>query len=70
MYKLAMTLCLTFRVNKIRFWLLSPIDAKMPPLNIHTAVSRKARGLNFGMSLHLHPFFVNVSSQGSGKPVQ
>ena len=62
-----MTLCLTFRVNKIRFWLLSPTDAKMPPLNIHTAVSRKARGLNFGTSLHLHSFFEYVNSKGSGK---
>ena len=31
-------------------------------------VSSKARGLNFGPSLHLHPYFVYESSEGYGKP--
>ena len=26
-----------------------------------------ARGLKFGLSLHLHPYFVYASSEGSGK---
>ena len=29
-------------------------------------VSRKARGLHFGLSLYLHPYFLYVSSQRSG----
>ena len=35
-------------------------------LNYHrliAEVSSRARGLNFGQSLHLHPCFVNTSSQ-------
>ena len=30
-------------------------------------MSSKARGLNFGPSLHLHPYFVDASSEGSGE---
>ena len=30
-------------------------------------VSGKARDLNFGLSLHLHPYFVCASSEGSGE---
>ena len=32
--------------------------------------NRKPRGLNFGLSFHLHPYFVYASSDGSGKSVQ
>ena len=31
---------------------------------------REARGLNFGLSLHVHPYFVYVSSGGCGESVQ
>ena len=34
-----------------------------PPCDI----SSKGRGLNFGLSLHLHPYFVYASSKGSGE---
>ena len=27
-------------------------------------------GLNFSVSIHLHPYFVHASSQGSGETVQ
>ena len=29
--------------------------------------SNKTRDLNFGLSLHLHPYFVYAGSQGSGE---
>ena len=31
----------------------------------HTDVSSKIKGLQFGLSLHLHPYFVYGSSEGS-----
>ena len=40
---------------------------QMPLINAHAVVSSGARGLNFGLSLHLHPYFVYASSKGSGK---
>ena len=39
----------------------------MPLVNTHADVSSEARDLNFGLSSHLHPYFVYVSSQGSGE---
>ena len=41
--------------------------AQKPTLNDHAGISRRARGLNFGQSLHLHPYFAYVSSEASGK---
>ena len=38
-----------------------------PPLNAYAGVYRRARGLKFALSLHLHPFFVYISSKGSGE---
>ena len=35
--------------------------------NSHADVSSRVRRLNFGPSLYLHPYFVYVSSEGSGK---
>ena len=48
---------------------LSPVSpgAQKPPLNPYADVSSRARGLNFGPSLHLHPNFVNESIEGSGR---
>ena len=40
---------------------------QQPPLNVHADLSRRARGLNFGLSLHLHPFFAYITSKGFGK---
>ena len=31
---------------------------QMPPLNTDANVSSRARGLKFGLSLHLHPYFM------------
>ena len=30
--------------------------------NMHVQLASEARGLNFGLSLHLHPYFVHASS--------
>ena len=38
-------------------------------INNHSDISIKARGLMFGTSLHLHPFFVYGRSEGSSKSV-
>ena len=42
---------------------------KMPLINMHTDVSRNDTGLIFSQSLHLHPYFVYASSEGSGVSV-
>ena len=36
-------------------------------LKAHADLSSKARGLNFGPRIHLHPYDVYTSSEGSGK---
>ena len=38
-----------------------------PVINTHAGVSNGARSLQFGLSLHLHPFFVYASSEDSGE---
>ena len=38
--------------------------AQKPTLNAYADVSS---GPNFGLSLHLHPYFVYASSEGAGK---
>ena len=50
----------------MRFWYY-PIYTQTPPLNAHADVSSRARGLNFGQRLYLHPYFVYTSSKGSGR---
>ena len=35
-----------------------------------TDISRRAGGLNFYLSLHLHPYFVYTSSECSGESAQ
>ena len=42
--------------------------AQEPHLNTHDVVSMEAIGLNFCPSIHLLPYFVYVSSEGSGEP--
>ena len=34
-----------------------------PPLNSHSDISSRFRELNFGLSCHLHPYFVYVNSK-------
>ena len=41
--------------------------AQASPLNAHADISRRARGLNFGLSLPLLPYFVYARRKGSGK---
>ena len=41
----------------VKFW----------PLKDHTDVSRGTRGLNCSLGLHLHPYFVYESREGSGE---
>ena len=36
-------------------------------LNAHADISREVSNLNFGLGLHLHPYFVYATSQGSGQ---
>ena len=43
--------------------------AQKSPSNAHAHISIWASGLNFGLTLHLHPYNVNRSSKGSGKCV-
>ena len=42
---------------------------QMSVINTHADISRKASGLRFGLSLHLHQYFVYVSSEGSAESV-
>ena len=37
-----------------------------PSLNTHTDISSLARGQNFGLSFHVHPYIVYTSSEGYG----
>ena len=39
--------------------------AQKHPLNAFADVASRIRGLNFGLSLHLHQFFAYASSEGS-----
>ena len=43
--------------------------AQKPQRKTHADVSSEIRGLSLGLSLYLHPYFVNTSSGGSGKSV-
>ena len=36
-------------------------------LMLEAVVSSEAKGINFGLVLHLRPYFVYASSEGSGK---
>ena len=36
-------------------------------INAHADISSNVRGLDFGLSLHLHPCFMYASSKGSGE---
>ena len=40
---------------------------QMPLIYAHAGTSTKARGINFGLSLHLHPYIVYTSGKGSGE---
>ena len=37
------------------------------PLNTQADISSRSRGLNFGLSLHLHPNLVYASRESSGE---
>ena len=45
------------------------IYAYIPLINAATDVYSVAKGLNLGLSLYLHPYFVYVSREGSGESV-
>ena len=40
---------------------LLSLHAQMPLINTHADVSSEARGLNFSLSFHLHPYNVYAS---------
>ena len=42
---------------------------RKPSIKHHADISSRTRGPNFGTSLHLHPYFVYASSEGSGEYV-
>ena len=44
--------------------------AQKLPINTHADASSGARVLNFSQSIHLHPYFENANSKGSGEYVQ
>ena len=37
------------------------------PLTVHADICSQARGKIFGLSIHLHPYFVHASREGSGE---
>ena len=41
--------------------------AQKPTFDPHADLSSRVRGLNFGLSLHLYPYFMYVSSKVSGE---
>ena len=43
--------------------------AQMPQINVNAELSSEVRCLNFGLILHLHPYFVYASSDDSGASV-
>ena len=43
--------------------------AQMSLINVRADLFRGARGLVFGMSLHLQPYFAFASNEGSGESV-
>ena len=43
------------------------VCAQMPLIKVHADVSSVTRNQNFGLSFHLQPNFVYVSSEGSGQ---
>ena len=47
----------------MRFWYLYIAYERKPPINEHADNSSGARGLR----LHLHPYFVYLSSEGAGE---
>ena len=59
---------LEFRINPENFHpciCLVTVEACM-----HVQLSSEDRGLNFRLSLYLHPYFVYASCKGSGKAAQ
>ena len=48
-------------------WVLTDIPKSLLQMPMPTYRAGCARGLNFGLSLHLHTFFVYASREGSGK---
>ena len=50
-------------------WIKAVENTQKPQVNAHADTSCRAKGLNFGLSLQLHPYIVDVSSKGSGKSV-
>ena len=47
--------------------LITYVKTPLRLINAHADIFSIARSLNFGLSLHLHPFFVYASSEGFGE---
>ena len=52
-------------IGLVREILALTAHAQKPPLNAYSDVSSGTRSLNFGLGLHLHPYFMHASSEGS-----
>ena len=48
----------------------TPAYAQKPPFNMHADKSDGVIGLNFGLSLYLHPYFVFANIEGSRETVE
>ena len=55
-------------IQHTNFLYLSHSYVQMLLTNAHAVVKSEARGLTFGLSLHLHPYFVYVSSKCTFEP--
>ena len=51
----------------MKFWFYAHAYAQKPTINAHSDISSETRGLSFGPSLHLHPYFVYESNEGFGE---
>ena len=51
----------------MRFGYLSHNYAQKPPINAHADISSEVTCLTFGLSLHLHPYFLYASREGLPK---
>ena len=51
----------------MRFWNLLHMRKNLQQINAYVGVSSATRYLNFGLSLHLNPYFGYAGNEGSGE---
>ena len=72
MHIFSTTVVLSFTGTHSLYWHVHEISAliayaQMTIIKAHPDISSKARGLNFGLSLHLSSLFINSRTEDSGK---